>query len=251
LLTIYKISLILIAGLALIYAFQGHYPDFMSFFSNAFPPVIAGAAVVSSGFSLQKYWHKAREHFSLVWICFTIGLFLWFVGEAIWMGYTLIWNIETPYPSIADIFWLMGYIPFFIALYLYVKIFSAALTKKVLLVSATTTIILSFIVSATLIAPVLGSEEDLITMVVDFIYPFFDLALFSVAILGLLIFLKGKLGKSWMLINAGILMDICGDLLFGYTTAQETYYAGHLLELLYHYGYIFFLLAFYAHTKEL
>jgi len=251
LLTIYKASLILMVGLALIYTFQGYYPEFIWFFSNAFPPVIAGAAVVSAGLSLEKYWYKVRERFSMVWLCFTFGLIFWFVGEAVWMGYTLVWGVEIPYPSVADAFWLVGYVPFFIALYFYVKIFGSALSKKTLAISIAATAILSLLISITLITPILGAEEDLLTLIVDFAYPLLDIALFSVSLLGLLIFLNGKLGKSWMLINAGILSDVAADILFSYTTAQGIYYTGHLLELLYHFGYLSFLLAFYVHTKEL
>lgn len=250
-LTIYKASLVLMVGLTLIYAFQSYYPEFMSFFSNSFAPVIAGAAVISSGLSLQKYWHKIRERFSIVWLCFTFGLLLWFVGETIWMGYTLVLSVEIPYPSIADAFWLIGYCPFFIALYFYVKIFGSALPRKTLGISMVPTVILTLLVFITLITPILGAEEDLITLIVDFAYPLLDIALFSLSLLGLLIFLKGKLGKSWLLINAGILSNVCADILFSFTTAQGVYYSGHLLELLYHFGYLFFLLAFYVHTKEL
>lgn len=148
-------------------------------------------------------------------------------------------------------FWLIGYIPFLAALYLYVKLFGSALTRKTLAISLAATIILTLLVSLTLIAPIVGAEEDLTTSIVDFAYPLLDLALFSVSLLGLLIFWKGKLGKSWLLINAGILSNVAGDMLFSYTTAQETYYNGHLLDLLFLYGYIFFLLASYIHTKEL
>lgn len=246
----YKVSLVLIVGLTLIYAFQGYYPEFIQFFSNAFPPVIAGAVVISCGFSLEKYWHKAREQFSMVWLYFTWGLFLWFVGEAVWAGYTLVWGIEIPYPSIADAFWLCGYIPFFMALYLYVKIFGPVLSKRVLAASMAVTLGLTAIVSITLITPVLGAEEDLATMMVDFAYPLFDLALFSIAFLGLLIFLKGRLGKSWLLINMAILTNVCADMLFSYTTAQGIYYSGHPIDLLFDLSYLFFLLAFYVHTKE-
>lgn len=250
-LTIHKISLILMVSLILIYAFQGYYPEFMWFFSNAFPPIIASAAVISSGFSLQKYWHRTRERFSIVWLCFTCGLFLWFIGEAIWMGYTLILGVETPYPSFADAFWLVGYVPFFLALYYYVKIFGSALSMRALTISMSATIILSLFASFTLITPIVTVEEDLVTLIVDFAYPLLDVALFSVALLGFLIFLRGKLGKSWLLINAAILSNVSADILFSYTTAQEIYYSGHLLELFYHFGYIFFLLAFYVHTREL
>jgi hypothetical protein len=238
-------------ALTLLYVFQGYYMDFLAFISNILAPVIAGAAVIISGFSVQKYWSKAGESFSMVWLCFTIGLFLWFVGEAMWMGYALILGVEIPYPSVADAFWLIGYIPFFVALYLYVKLFGAALSRKTLAISVAATIILTLLVSAALITPIVGAEEDLTTLIVDFAYPLLDLGLFSISLLGLLIFLKGKLGKSWLLINAGILSNVAGDMLFSYTTAQDTYYNGHLVDLLFLFGYIFFLLAFYIHTKEL
>ncbi|MEM2337646.1 MAG: hypothetical protein QXP06_03485 [Candidatus Bathyarchaeia archaeon] len=250
-LKIYGIWLSITVGLALLYAFQGHYPDFMYFFSNAFPPLVSGAAVVFSGLSLEKYWHKARGRFSTAWLYFTAGLFLWFMGEAIWAGYTLILGVETPYPSVADVFWLAGYVPFFIALYLYVKLFGGVLTKKTLAASMVATVILTVIVVGALLIPLLNAEEDLMTLVTDFAYPLFDLALFSVAHLGLIIFWKGKLGRPWLFINAAITMDTCADVLFSYVTANGAYYCGHVLELLYHFGYLFFILAFYIHIKEL
>lgn len=113
------------------------------------------------------------------------------------------------------------------------------------------TIFLASAISFTLFTPVIGSGEDMLTLAVDFAYPVLDVVLLSISFLGLLIFMNGKLGKSWLLINLGIFMDVCGDILFSYTTSQETYYSGHFLELFYHFGYLFFLLAFYIHTKEL
>lgn len=129
-LTIYKIALILMVGLALTYAFQGYYQEFMSFFSNAFPPVIAGAAVVVSGISLQKYWRKREERFSIIWLLFTIRLFFWFIGESVWMGYTLVWNVEVPYPLVADAFWILGYIPLFFLHYTFMLKSSVQLCQR-------------------------------------------------------------------------------------------------------------------------
>jgi hypothetical protein len=237
-------------GLILLYAFQGYYPDFITYFSNAFPPIIAGATVIVSGVSLERYWRKAKGRFPIVWLYFTCGLFLWFIGEAVWAGYTLILGVELPYPSAADIFWIAGYIPFFIALHLYVKLFGRALTRKNVATVMAVTVTLTVVVAATLLAPILGAEEDLVAIAMDFAYPILDLSLLSVALLGLIIFWKGKLGKSWLLINAAIVMDVCADILFSYTTAQGTYYSGHMLDLLFDFSYLFFLMAFYIHTKE-
>lgn len=269
---IYKVSLILMVGLTLLYVFQGFYPGFISFFSNAFPPFIAGAAVVSSYFPLRKYWQKAgerssilwlfftlgltlrrraKERFSMMWLFFTLGLALWFLGETGWAIYTLLLGVETPYPSVADVFWLSGYIPLFMALYLYVKIFESAISRRMLALSVATTLISAVFVSATLMAPILGAEEDLVTSIIDFAYPLFDLVLFSAAFLGLLIFLGGRMERSWLLINGGILSNALADVLFSYTVAQGIYYSGHLLEILFHLGYLLFTLAFNVHVREL
>jgi len=251
LLVAYKIGLMLALGLALIYAFQRFYPESMSFFSNVFPPVIAGTAVVSSGLALRKYGRNLRERFSLIWLGFTLGMLLWFLGETCWAIYALLLNVEIPYPSIADAFWLAGYVPFFIALQQYVKTFASVLSRRILGTIMFSVFASSVLVSAILITPIIGAEQDLVTLLVDFAYPLLDLVLLAAAILGLAIFSKGSLGKSWLLINAGISLDVVADILFSYTTAQGIYYNGHPLELLYHCGYILFTLAFYAHKKEL
>jgi len=245
-----KAGLIIAVGLTLLYAFQGFYPDFIYVFSNAFPPVIAGAAVVTSGLSLERYWRRAKGPFPTVWFYFTLGLFLWFIGEAIWAGYTLILSVELPYPSIADAFWIGGYVPFFIGLYVYVKLFGHALTKKAVAITMLVAAVLTVLVSVALLTPVLEVEEDLTKIIMDFAYPILDLALLSTALLGLIIFWKGKLRKSWLLINAAILMNVCADILFSYTTAQGMYYCGHMLDVLFDLAYLFFLMAFYVHTKE-
>jgi hypothetical protein len=102
-----------------------------------------------------------------------------------------------------------------------------------------------------LIVPILGVEENLATFAIDLAYPLLDIALLSMALVGLAIFQKGNLGKSWLWVIMGILLNVAGDVIFSYTTAQGTYYNGHLSELLFIYGYFFFTIAFYVHTKEL
>jgi len=94
---------------------------------------------------------------------------------------------------------------------------------------------------------------DTTALVIGVAYPALDVVLFTEAILGLLIFIEGKIGKAWLLINAGILMNVIADMLFSYTTAIGTYWKvpAHPLELYFHWGYILFILAFYTHVKEL
>lgn len=245
-----KIVLLVAIGLTLVFGLQGFYPDFIGPFSNVAPVVLAGAAVMASSLALQKYGRNAKA-FSLVWVCFTGGMFLWFLGELAWALYTLVVNVEIPYPSVADVFWLAGYVPLFVALYLYVKIFAGALSRRKLLIVLAAIATVSIVATVILIFPVVEAVEDPTTQAVDLAYPLLDLALFSASLLGLAVFQKGKLGRSWLFINAAILATVIADFLFSYTTAQELYYSGHPTDLLYLYSYLLFFVAFYIHTREL
>jgi hypothetical protein len=233
-----------------VYVFQGFYPEFISSLSNALFPVVASAAVFSSVFALRKYGPKLNK-FLMVWMCFTVGMTLWFLGELSWAIYTFLLNVEIPYPSIADIFWLGGYIPLLIALFVYSRLFVSVLSNRKKALIAAIIIILGVLVSAALIIPIMGVEENLAILIIDLAYPLLDIALLSMALVGLAIFQKGGLGKSWLWIILGIMLNVAGDMIFSYTTAQGTYYNGHLSELLFIYGYLFFTIAFYVHTKEL
>jgi len=248
--TIYRIGLILAAVVTLVYAFQGYYPEFITPFSNVLFPFLAGIAVISAGLGLRRYGHK-MEKFSLVWMCFTLGMFFWFLGELGWAVYTFLLNVEIPYPSIADVFWLVGYVPFLIALYYYAKTFESVLPKRPLHTVWVITVVLSVTVTVLLMFPIMGAEEDTLTLVISLAYPFLDLALFLTALLSLIIFRAGTLGKSWSLMNAGLMANVGGDILFSYATAQGIYYDGHPIDLLLAYAYILFALAFYVHVKEL
>jgi len=251
----YRAGITVAAAVAIVYAFQGYYLDFMVVLSNVFAPLMAGTAVAASFFALKRYWDTLSSRLSRIWLGFTFGMILWFLGELGWAIYVLVLGIEIPYPSIADIFWLSGYIPLSIALHLYTRLFRRVIVKRMYFVGAALVSILSLALLIVLAPPILMAEEDFVTTIVGVAYPVLDLILFSEAILGLFIFtmtkLKGRIGVAWLFINGGILMNVVADMLFSYTTLQGAYYEGHPLELFFHWGYILFALAFYTHMKEL
>ncbi len=220
-------------------------------FSNIFPPLIAGAAFASSILALARYWGSLKEYFSLSWLCFAIGLGLWFLGEASWAVHTLYLGIELPYPSFADVFWLGGYIPMLIALLFYVKAFLKVLPGRVIYAITLAILVLAVLMLTVLAAPVFGAEEDLAVIFADFAYPILDTVLLYLAILSSAVFYKGRIGKSWLFITAGFISYTIADLLFSYTTTYGMYYCGHPLELLFHLGYLSLILAFHIHVKEL
>lgn len=246
-----KGCLILAFCLALIYAFQGFYPDFMFLFSNLFPPVVSSATFIMSILALKRYSGSFKERFSWVWFNFSGAVGLWFLAEVIWAVYTLHLNVEIPYPSIADVLWVGGYIPLFAALFLYVRPFLETLSRRIIYFVTAIILILFALTFAIITAPAIAIEENLAATFMDFTYPILDAVLLYIAILGFAIFFKGKLESPWLFIIAGITSYTIADILFSYTTAHGLYYCGHPLELLFHWGYLLLLLAFYSHIKEL
>jgi len=253
----YWLCLITAIGLAIVYIFQSFYPDFMYTFSNVFAPIVASVAVFSSFFALRKYWSNIGSRLSKIWLGFTLGMLLWFLGELRWAVYTMVLNVEIPYPSIADVFWLSGYLPLFIALLLYMQLLKPAISGKMFLGAWVIVAGMSAMVISPLMIPILTEayQQDFITASVSFAYPSLDLLLLLAAILGFLVFtttrLKGRIGKAWLLMNAAILLNVFGDMIFSYTTITNTYYNGHPQELLFLWGYLLFALAFYVHAREL
>ena len=250
---LYLASILLGAILALIYFFQNQYSDFMYLFSNAFPPLIAGVAVASSSFALRKYWGKPEDKFSKIWLGFTLGMIFWFLGELGWAVYTLMLNVKIPYPSIADIAWLIGYIPMMAAFHWYVRTFQFTTSKRLYKIGAVIIGLICLGHFAYFLTPVFAemAETEVTTLAVDIAYPALDLVLLGYALLALLIFFRGKIAVAWSLISAALLMDVAAYMLFTYTTLQGTYYSWHPLELMFHFGYILYALAFYVHRKEL
>jgi len=253
----YALCLVVALGLVFVYALQRSFPDFIYTFSNVVPPFIAGAAVLSSFFALRKYWESFGSRLSEIWLSFAAGMILWFLGELGWALYTMVLGIEIPYPSIADVFWLVGYVPLFIALLLYIQLFQPAISSRMFFGAAAIVAGATAATFLTLMMPVLAgaSEQDFITLSISFAYPALDLALFLEAIIGLLVFtftrMKSRVGRAWHFINSAILLNAVADMSFSYFTLEGTYYNGHPQELLFHFGYLLFALAFYVHSREL
>ena len=56
-----------------------------------------------------------------VWAVLTVGLALWALGETSWFIIEAVLGLD-PYPSVADLFWVLGYPVIFVGLVLGMKI---------------------------------------------------------------------------------------------------------------------------------
>ncbi len=81
--------------------------------------VVLSAAVFFAGRSSRRF--EAGNPVRRCWAVLTSGLLLWVLGEATETVYALVWSIEDPFPSVADVFFLLAYPPLIAAFLLFLR----------------------------------------------------------------------------------------------------------------------------------
>jgi len=231
------------------FAFQSFYPYLIGPLSNVFPTVCASGAFASALLCLRRYGYGLRS-FQAVWFCFALGTGLWVLAEATWAIYYFVLNIQVPYPSLADIFYVGGYLPIIVGLGAYLGTFRVAMSRRrlglaIVVIGIATTLAMG------LVLPVeFAKNLSLVNLVTDMVYPVLDLVLLSLAVLSLAIFVGGTIARWWILFGLGATLYVVGDEFFLYQVAGGIYYNGGLDDLIFLVGYLVLALAFYTHRKE-
>jgi len=240
-----------LAVIAVVYYLGQANQTFLLLASNMISPASALLPAFYSLTLLRQYASDLKQRFAKAWVCLTVGLFLWLLGEITWSFYTLVLSVSIPYPSVADVIWIAGYFPLAVALLLYLVPFREALSLKKALTAVAVGLLADVGVLVILVGPVLGLGADASTQFFDLAYPFLDTVLLGLAIGGTLVFLPGRISRFWLWLNLGFILIAIADLLFSYSTALGLYYDGNPLELFYFLGDSAILLGLYDHKRIL
>jgi hypothetical protein len=206
----------------------------------AYVPV-AGSFLVLSMMILVRFGVNGTH--GLAWASFGGYAISWFIAEMLWMVQELYLQID-PFPSAADIFYLIGY-PFLLMFFIaYLQPVRKAITKKMVITSSVFSIgILStslyFVFSTTM-------NEDIFALVLATIYPVFDAMVIIPALIGVGLFFKGHVNLMWTLLCLGAVSVFTADTAFLIAQNEESYYTGNPMEILFYWNYI--LLAFGIHN---
>jgi hypothetical protein len=74
-------------------------------------------SLLAFGLFLRVWFFTDIKDFSKgMWGGFTLGILFWAMAEVVWFFYDAVLQIEIPYPSLADLLWLVAYIPFWVAI---------------------------------------------------------------------------------------------------------------------------------------
>lgn len=190
-------------------------------YSNVLAVVASGSAFV---LSLQViYRQKTKGLFPRLYASLGLALALWFTAEVIWAYYEVVVGIETPFPSLADAFWLAGYVPFFYFLVGILKHFlgmSKSMLFPLLAMSSIGFVLLGNILFSLYQSADLTSQEGIISYVIGSAYPVADMFLIVPAAAAFLQLRTGKLTFTpWAFIVIATILFIIGDIGFAYSTS--------------------------------
>ncbi|MFT3891662.1 MAG: hypothetical protein QM730_08530 [Anaerolineales bacterium] len=158
------------------------------------------AAVI---FTFIPAFFTREEPPRMIWTSFAVCLWLWVVAEAIW-GYLYIRDGEVPVFSIADIFWLAGYIALTVSLARQFRLVLFAQKETIAWVALS--VWLALLIVITVILLVIRSETPL----ADFFSYFYLLAdaLIGLLALYLVYAFRGRaLAIPWLTISSFVISD--------------------------------------------
>jgi len=234
---LYFLAFVFISFCSLIYFLKPLDSGSMHQFGDISAVVASLYALFLMAYALTTFSEKDRQRPG--WILLIIGIGLYFLGEASWGYIELIRGIEVPFPSIADLFWLTGYVPLFAGLILIYKRMEVKLARYEKAVFVVLGLLLALIPFWFLLFPIIKSGEASVTeKLLDLAYPGLDIFLALPALAIVLIYGRGLLGRTWLFISLGFLLFTVADLLFSYLTWIEKFKTGSLVDLLWLSGYV-------------
>lgn len=195
------------------------------------------------GMQTSKRWGGFRSAIGRGLIALSLGLISWGCGMIVWNYYLFFTSTEVPYPSLADLFYIMIWI-----LWTYSMIqFSKATGAKYgfrKITGKTLVLLIAFVVVAIsyylLFKVARQGQIDLsggiLSTLLAFLYPLGDVSILltSMLVLGLSYkFLGGQYKFSILILIFGFILNYIADVIFVFTTTVGTYFNGNISDLLY------------------
>ena len=206
--------------------------------------IIPGIVVVLS--IRLAIMHGGTGAHGKAWMFFSAFIIFWFAAEQLF-DYYVDYDLNDWKTYIADVLWISGYPLFFGFALFYLKIVKKAISRKI--------IITSCLISTSLLIPSLyfsledSSDLELIEVAIALAYPIWDTIILCPTVIGIIIFLKGKVNFLWTLILFAIVCNVAGDTFYTITLYDDSYYPGHPLDILFIWAYVFFAFGVYSHIR--
>jgi hypothetical protein len=206
-------------------------------------PVAVSLVVVST---MKMFQSGFTGKHGMAWIALTVCAVSWLIAELTWIFYEVILNID-PFPSFADIFYLLGYPFLFMFLIFYIEPVQKAITKKMIAVA--TLLSLSILIPSLFIALQDNSNMSYFEAILAGAYPVVDALIIIPALIGIALFFKGQVNFMWTLVCIGIFSLFVADTVFLFAQLDMWYYTGHPIEVLFYFMYVLISYGVYDNMK--
>lgn len=195
-------------------------------------PVETAVNLLTAGYALLATWLgmavwailKSDDPGRRQWAFLSIGIGLWTMAELLWafLSYTL---DETPYPSIADAFWIPGYVMVLISTTLRYRALKIQWNSKTTRVLLGIFAVIFVAVVIWVIEPIVtaGDFSDLLILLLNVFYPIADLLVLFAALLLAVSLTGGRFSTPWAVIAAGLATLSVSDILFTYADWNDLY----------------------------
>ncbi len=158
------------------------------------------------------------------------ALLAWAVAQFIWAYFNFIVKAPVPYPSIADIFYVIYSLLLGLAFWFYFDIFHARITKASIRDSFIILIGVYLTIFFVLFRPQYGLSLPPLEIATNYMYPLLDAMVLSLAFVALRVEKKEEVGNTIYVVIA-VFLQVVGDILFSFRSANKLYWNGDISDL--------------------
>jgi hypothetical protein len=187
--------------------------------------LVSPLAIITS-IMASRVWLKMKAGMQsrLLWGGLLAGWVCWAVAESLWAMYSLLG--QDPYPSWADFFFLLGYIPMSIGFLSRLRGLPKKPEMGQQVVIWTISLIVVYLTSNFVLAPIIQEYdiERFLESALGLFYPLADLLLLLLVLNTFYTYGSGDYGLGWRFILVGFTIVTISDLFFSYADWNGMYY---------------------------
>lgn len=200
---------------------------------NLYYDVLVSSTIVAIGSGIWVHNPPQR----LPWYCFLLYLVLTSFGNLIWDYYELVLHIESPFPSVADVLYLAGYLPFTLGMLLLVQRRVQSGDIGSVIDAAMVTVSAGMLGWVYLMAPYIHDATlTWVEQVVSITYPLMDV--FLVAIIAHILLSPGPRPLAYTFLAWSLSLILGADTGYAIMTLNETYSTGRFIDYGWLFGYV-------------
>jgi len=223
----FKTIALVTAGLSLVYIFINAFvfggDEFVTGLNNNLTVPLAILTVVLSIILGQNAGNTKNNRYH--WRHMIAGWALWTVAEILWTVFAILQQ-EVPYPSWADFFWLLGYLPMWLGLLSRARSLPVKPTSGQLAVIGGITLATVIFTIVFVLQPIIQNNdpEQLLESILNLVFPLFDLLLLIIILYLFFGYEQGDYGFGWRLLLIGFLVHQISNLVFSSASSFDLYY---------------------------